>query len=190
MKFESGAREASVLVSNLNSFVLDYVARMKVGGSHLSSFILRQLPILPLAAFRQPLEWLGSDAVSWISPRAAELIYTAVDLGSFGSELNLNHPPFVWRPQRREFIRAELDALFFHLYDLERAEVDYVMDTFPIVTRKDDARHGEHRTKRLILEVYDAMQEAMDAGKPYETRLDPPPGDPRAAHPSAGPGSH
>ena len=34
------------------------------------------------------------------------------------------------------------------------------MDTFPIVKRKDEAAHGEYRTKRVILEVYDAMHEA------------------------------
>ena len=34
------------------------------------------------------------------------------------------------------------------------------MDTFPIVKRKDEAAHGEYRTKRVILEIYDAMHEA------------------------------
>ncbi len=43
--------------------------------------------------------------------------------------------------------------------------------------------HGEYRTKRLVLEIYDATAEATRAGKPYETRLDPPPADPRVAHP-------
>ena len=32
--------------------------------------------------------------------------------------------------------------------------------TFPIVRRKDEALHGEYRTKRLILERYDALAEA------------------------------
>jgi hypothetical protein len=30
----------------------------------------------------------------------------------------------------------------------------------------------------VILEIYDAMQEAIRSGQPYETRLDPPPGPP------------
>ena len=29
-------------------------------------------------------------------------------------------------------MRAELDAAFFHLYGLERDDVDYIMETFPI----------------------------------------------------------
>jgi len=28
------------------------------------------------------------------------------------------------------------------------------------------------------------MQRAMDTGEPYQTLLDPPPGDPRVAHPA------
>jgi hypothetical protein len=57
------------------------------------------------------------------------------------------------------------------------------MDTFPIVRRKDEENHdGEYRTKRFIIEIYDTMQEALRTGQPYQTRLDPPPGDPRCCH--------
>jgi len=52
------------------------------------------------------------------------------------------------------------------------------METFPIVKRKDEKKHGEYRTKRVILEIYDEMAEAMRTGKPYQTRLNPPPGPP------------
>ena len=64
-----------------------------------------------------------------------------------------------------------------------RDDVDYIMETFPIVKRRDVAAHGEYRTKRVILEIYDAMRQAMDTGEPYQTRLDPPPADPRCCHP-------
>ncbi len=48
--------------------------------------------------------------------------------------------------------------------------------------RKDEQKHGEFRTKRMILECYDAIAEAMKTGRPYQTILDPPPVDPRVAH--------
>ncbi len=47
-------------------------------------------------------------------------------------------------------------------------------DQFPIVRRKDEERFGEYRTKRVILEIYDAMQEAKRAGKPYCTETEEP----------------
>jgi hypothetical protein len=50
------------------------------------------------------------------------------------------------------------------------------MDTFPIVKRKDEAAHGHYRTMDTILEVYDALAEAIRTGQPYQTRLDPLPG--------------
>ncbi len=51
----------------------------------------------------------------------------------------------------------------------------YIMDTSPIVRRKDEKKYdGDYRTKRVILEIYDAMQEAIRTGHPYQTRLDPP----------------
>jgi hypothetical protein len=43
---------------------------------------------------------------------------------------------------------------------------------------RDVKAHGEYRTKPLILEIYDELAEAMKTGRPYQTRLDPPPADP------------
>jgi hypothetical protein len=77
-----------------------------------------------------------------------------------------------------------LDAAYFHLYDVSRENVSFVLESFPIFQRNDEASFGEYRTKRVILEIYDAMAEAARTGIPYQTRLDPPPADPRCCHPS------
>ena len=56
-----------------------------------------------------------------------------------------------------------------------------------IVKRKDEAKfNGDDRTKRVILEIYVALAEAMRTGHPYQTRLDPPPADARCCHPPRG----
>ncbi len=47
--------------------------------------------------------------------------------------------------------------------------VDYIMDPFPIVKRRDEQAHGQYRTKRVILDIYDAMAEAIRTGCPYQT---------------------
>lgn len=95
-----------------------------------------------------------------------------------------------WRPSRiadgdvRDESAEELAELVRH-FPTPRHAVEHVMETFPIVKRKDEAKHGEYRTKRVILEIYDAMTEAIRTGHPYQTRLDPPPADPRCAHPES-----
>jgi hypothetical protein len=52
------------------------------------------------------------------------------------------------------------------------------MDSFDALRRREERPQnlGEFRTKRLILERYDAMAEAARAGVAYQTILDPPPG--------------
>ena len=40
--------------------------------------------------------------------------------------------------------------------------MDYVLETFPIVKRKDETRWGEYQTKRVILEKYDALSGRFD----------------------------
>ena len=104
-----------------------------------------------------------------------ELTYTAYDLEPFATDCGYSGPPFRWDEARRFLLRCELDAAYFHLYGIGRDDVDYILETFPIVKRKDEQAHGEYRTKRVILDIYDAMQQAMETGTPYHTRLDPPP---------------
>ena len=72
---------------------------------------------------------------------------------------------------------------------IERDDVDYIMETFPIVKRKDIQKFGDYRTKLVILHIYDEMRESIDSGEPYNTMVDPPPADPgrRAATPGAPP---
>ena len=93
----------------------------------------------------------------------------------FARDLGYQGPPFRWDEKRRLLIRCELDATFFHLYGISRDDADYIMETFPIVKRKDEERFGEYRTRRVILEIYDEMEQAKRTGRPYQTRLDPPP---------------
>ncbi|MCG3207810.1 MAG: hypothetical protein FOGNACKC_01410 [Anaerolineae bacterium] len=69
------------------------------------------------------------------------------------------HPPFKWDDARRAQLRADLDGLYGQLYGLTREELAYILDTFPIVRRKDEAQYGEYRTKRLVLEAYERVGE-------------------------------
>jgi hypothetical protein len=48
-------------------------------------------------------------------------------------------------PQRRQVLRAEIDALVARLYDLTEAEFTHILGTFPLVNLA---------TKQLTLETY------------------------------------
>ena len=182
--FTQHPRETPALLANLSSFAFDYVARQKIGGTHLTFFVLEQLPVLPPNDYERTAPWVDDQSYSgWLASRVLELVYTAWDMQPFARDHGYGGPPFRWGPERRALLRAELDAAFFHLYGLERNDVDYVMDTFWVVRDRDVKAHGEYRTKRLILEIYDELAEAIATGRPYQTRLDPPPADPRVAHP-------
>jgi hypothetical protein len=177
------ARLVASLYASLCSFVFDYVARQKLGGTSLAYFYLKQLPVLPPATYESGAPWSpGTMLRDWIRGRVLELTYTAWDLEPWAKDLGWDGPPFRWDESRRFLLRCELDAAFFHLYAINRDDTAYILDTFPIVRRKDEQAHGEYRTKRVILEIYDAMQSAAKSGEPYETRLVPPPSDTALAH--------
>ncbi|HXH23608.1 MAG TPA: S24 family peptidase, partial [Vicinamibacterales bacterium] len=182
LSVQPGSR-VTALIANLSSFVFDYCARQKLGGTSLTYFIVKQLPVVPPQTHDFSAPWsTGECLIDWIRQRVLELTFTANDIGLFARDLGWNGPPFRWDSKRRFLLRCELDAAFFHLYGVQRDDVDYIMDTFPIVRRNDEAAYGEYRTKRVILELYDQMQRAIDTGVPYQTVLDPPPADPRVAH--------
>jgi hypothetical protein len=115
-----------------------------------------------------------------------ELTYTAWDLEPFARDCGYEGPPFRWDEARRFLLRCELDAAFFHLYGINRDDTAYILDTFPIVKRKDIAAHGSYRTQETILKIYDALAEAQRTSQPYQTLLNPPPADPAVAHPPKG----
>ncbi|MFT7841106.1 N-6 DNA methylase [Saccharothrix sp. BKS2] len=169
------AKDVSALIANASSFVLDYACRPKVGGVHLNIFILQQIPILTPQQIRLHR--------CYIAPRVMELTVTSRELCQFAFDISEKGDPFVWDEGRRAVIRAELDALFFHLYGIERDKVDYILDTFPIVKRKDEAKYGTYRTKELILAEYDRMAAVgvslttpLVDGENYTSTLIPPPG--------------
>jgi len=200
-------RVQKAFVANMNSFVFDFVTRQKQAGANLSFFVKRQLPLVRAATYAERTEWDATQPLDgWISPRVLELTYTAWDLEAFARDCNFNGPPFRWDEERRFLLRCELDAAFFHLYlpadtsgdwrqtdgetpeeliqlksnfSTPRDAVAYVMDTFRVVRDNDEQQfNGDYRTKRVILEIYDALQDAIQTGRPYQTRLDPPPGPP------------
>ena len=180
-----GAPHKLLLCANLNSFVLDYILRNKMSGINLNYFIVKQLPVLPPATFTQKCPWASNqqDLQSWLLPRVVELTYTAWDLVALARECGVPGPPFQWNEERRFLLRCELDAAHFHLYGINRDDVGYIMETFPIVMRRDIEKDGEYRTKRVILEIFDEMTEAIRAGVAYKPRLHPPSTDPSCRHP-------
>jgi len=94
------------------------------------------------------------------------LTYTAHDMAAFARDEGYDGPPFRWDEEDRLRRRARLDAVFFHLYGLDREAADYILGTFPIVRREEEQRHnGRFRSRDLILGYMAALAAgAPDAG--------------------------
>ncbi len=76
----------AALLACLDSLVLDYIARQKVGGTHLTYGYLKQFPVLP------PSRYTEAD-LSFIVPRVLELTYTAHDLAPWAADLGYTAHP-------------------------------------------------------------------------------------------------
>ena len=165
LMFAEISETPETLLGLLNSFVLDYVTRQKMGGTSMTYHYVKQFPILPPSSFT-------AERLEFITPRVLELIYTAHDLTGFARDLGYDGAPFTWNDDRRFWLRAELDALYFILYGIARADVEYIMETFPIVRGKDIKAHGAYRTKDAILQVFDALSAlGIDRILEYRSRV-------------------
>jgi N-6 DNA Methylase len=128
-------RATACFVANLNAYVYDYIARQKVGGVNFSYFILAQIPTLPPDAYADRCPWSKKETLEhWISERVLKLTCTAEDMiplaqacdfkGSRGDGVH------IWKEAERAELRAELDAAYFHLYGVARADAEYMLSTF------------------------------------------------------------
>ena len=68
-----------------------------------------------------------------------------------------------WKEEERDRLRAELDAAYFHLYGIPRADVEYILSTFQGIVKEDEAHGGIGKTRRLILDFYDEYAAKMKA---------------------------
>ena len=152
------SRAAACLLANLNSFSLDYISRQKVQATHLDWYTVEQLPVI--APEDYDCTFGETTARDLVGDHVLRLTYTANDMAPFARDLGYDGPPFVWNEEERRHLRARLDALYFHLYGLNKNDAEYVLDTFPIVRKEDKAACGRYRTRDLIL----AYMNALSAG--------------------------
>jgi len=155
----------SCFLANVNSLVLDYVARQKIGGMHLTYSLLNQLPVLP------PNFYLPSD-LDFVTSRVVRLVYTTCDMRPFATDMEYAGEPCSWDESLRELTRAELDAYYAHLYGVTRDELRYILDpkellgrdfpseTFRVLREREQQEYHEYRTARLVLEAFDKLAES------------------------------
>jgi hypothetical protein len=160
---DASPKLCGALIANLNSLPLDFVARLKVGGTHLTFTYLKQFPVLP-PSFYGPVE------LSFIVPRVLELAYTSQSMAPLARDFGYEGHPFPWDEVRRARLRAELDAWYARAYGLTRDELRYVLDpadakgtaypseTFRVLKKNEIARFGEYRTARLVMLAWDQME--------------------------------
>lgn len=156
----NSAQEASMwlcLLANLNSLVLDYVARQKLGGTSLTYFTMRQLPIIPPDVYSSVLKGSKTPVGAEIESLSRELLCSSLAMSRVADARMAVEVLPSWRGHERAQLRAKLDAIFFMLYDLSRDEVEFVLAQFPVLRKKDEKSHAGYRTKKLVLESFDAL---------------------------------
>ena len=142
-------------LANINSIIFDYVVRQKLSGTVINHYIFEQLPVLPPKRFNKEL-------LSLILSYVLELSYISNDLKKFAEDLGYNREPFEWEPESRASLQAELDAIFAHLYKLNKNDLNYILDTFNVLKRKEIEEFNEFKTKRLVLDAFDKFSKQKE----------------------------
>ena len=61
-------------------------------------------------------------------------------------------------------LRCELDAVFAHIYGLNRSDLEWILDapapgsSFPSLKQHEMKAFGEYRTQRYVLEAFDSLE--------------------------------
>jgi len=173
-------KQFCALIGLLSSLVADYCVRQN--SNAMTFFVVEQIAVITPDRIAQNLVWLDAPTHDWLSDRVLELCYTNEELSLFAADLGRNHPPFRWQSDRRVLLQAEIDAAVLHLYGLDRTQAEWLLDSFTVLRKYEERDHGEFRTKRVVLEIYDEISTAKLMGLPYQTRLTPTPADPKCCH--------
>lgn len=170
---ERGCMPGASLYGIMSSLIFDYTTRQKIGGTHVSISFVKQFPVLTPDQIPSAMQWQ-------IVKRVAELCYFNHDMDGWAEELweemseeqrselpQLGaQQPWVYNPERRAILQAELDAIFAHLYGLNTEDLVYILDpedicgkgcineTFRVLKDNEIRQYGEYRTKRLVLEAW------------------------------------
>lgn len=151
------------LLGMLNSLILDFIVRLKIGGTDLAFHYVKQFPVLPP-------EFFSDNRVEFLVPKVLELVYTSYSLKTFAEALNYKGEPFEWNEERRAILRAELDAFFAKAYGLNKTQLRYILDpsdvkgsdypseTFRVLKKNELMEFGEYRTQKLVLAAWDRLE--------------------------------
>jgi len=136
-----------MVCANLNTVMLDFIARTKILSNHASWYVIEQLPVIPPERYDAVL-FGPKTSGEIVRESVLELTYTAHDMAPFARDMGYVDkagkvkPPFVWDEDRRLKLRTKLDAVYFHLYGVtDRDDVRYIYSTFPIVEREEMAAY-------------------------------------------------
>ena len=170
---ERGCMPAAVLYAMMSSLIFDFVTRQKIGGTHASINYVKQFPVLAPDQIPSAAQWQ-------IVRRVAELCYFNHDLDGWAEELweemtdeqRAELPqlgdkqPWMFNPDRRALLQAELDAIFAHLYGLTTEDLRPILDPgdqcgegcinepFRLLKDNEIRQYGEYRAKRLVLDAW------------------------------------
>ncbi len=165
---ECGTMPGAILSGMMSSLPFDYAVRQKVGGINMSTFFVKQFPVLT------PEQITTSGYERDIVERVARLCWFNHDLDGWMEELreecpeeySLPEEPVIWDEGQRAVWQAELDAIFAHLYGLSTEDLRYILDpedvcgkgcineTFRVLKERELRELGEYRTKRLVMEAW------------------------------------
>ena len=139
----------------------------------MNSFFVKQFPIIPFDRISKNLQLE-------IIRRVSELTYFNHDLDDWAEELfneltdeqRIELPqlgrkePWIFNPERRTVLQAELDAIIGHLYGLNTEDMRYILDpedvcgpgcineTFRVLKDNEIRQYGEYRTKHLVMDAW------------------------------------
>jgi len=118
--------ELIFLEAILNSLIIDFCARQKVS-ANISMFYIYQLPIPRLKE--------GDRYFEEIVEKAAKLICVSEEFDELAKEVGIgSHKNGVTEETERAKIRAKLDAIVAHLYELNEIEFQHILSTFPLAS--------------------------------------------------------
>lgn len=140
---EGDAKASALFLAMFNSVPFDFLLRSKFYGANLTKSLLMQAFSIPY----EKVKIFEDEIVSAV----CSLTNGSNSVHGFVMDAGYPDASFAQGMERHR-LRARLDAIMFHLFDIDAEDAEYIFDTFKIWKEKQLESEGSFLAKDLALE--------------------------------------
>ncbi len=157
---EDPKKDSIVFNAIYNSFVFDFSLQQSTSSAAISFYILKQLPMPSPDEIKESTLVIGGERVDLLEFLVNHVLYlnwTSKKLDALSESFDFDGP-VVWNENERRKRKAMIDAVVAKLYELDKSDFEFVINSFDILKGQEIEQYGCFDIKNMCLKYFDELK--------------------------------